>query len=135
MVSKNHRVRGNHLKNKSRIKKLHTQYSLNWSLEVGTQLGTLNLDQAIQLANVKPAIFHRWISGTLAAPTYKLDRIKYHAFATSKRKHRKQLNQHKIAKVDEEIIIARLLWKQMIFDQLRMVAKRRFCYRLKKIYR
>lgn len=114
---------------------MHTQYSLNWSLKVGAQLGTLDLNRAIQLAHVKPAIFHRWVSGLLAAPSYKLERIKYEAFAISKKKHRKQFKQHKITNGDEEIITARLFWKQMIFDQLRMVAKRRFCNHLKKIYR
>lgn len=133
-------MRGNQLKNKSmrnknNIKKLHTQYSLKWSLKVGKQLGTLNLQQAMQLAKVKPAIFHRWVSGILAAPPMQLDRIKYYAFATSRRKHRKQLSQYKITNIDEEIMTARLLWKHMIFDELRMVAKRRFCTSIKKIHR
>ncbi|MGP1718185.1 MAG: hypothetical protein ACTS9Y_13475 [Methylophilus sp.] len=122
------------MQNKSRVEKIHTQHSLNWSLKIGKYLGTLNLQKAIKLANVKPVVFHRWISGALAAPANKLERIKHHAFAVTRRKPRKQLNQLKINDTDEQTIRARFVWKQMIFDQLRMVAKRRFCIRLKMQY-
>lgn len=123
------------MKNKTKIKKLHTQYSLQWSLKVGDQLGTLNMHKAIQLAKVKPIIFQRWVSGKLAAPVNKLDQIKHHAFAIIRQKHRKKINHTLLIEEDEEIIKARFLWKNMIFDQLGMVAKRRFCTGLKKLHR
>ncbi len=121
--------------NKTKIKKLHTQYLLNWSLKVGDQLGTLNRHKAIQLANVKPAVFNRWASGKLAAPSCKLNRIKHHAFSTFRVRHRKKVNQCFATEMDPETIKARFLWKSMIFDQLSMVAKHRFCSGLKKLYR
>ncbi len=92
-------------------------------------------NNAIRLANVKPAVFHRWVSGKAAAPSCKLNCIKHHAFATLRIKHRKKLNQCLDVGLDEEIIKAQFLWKNMIFDQLSMVAKRRFFSGLKKVYR
>ncbi|HSH88087.1 MAG TPA: hypothetical protein VK958_12645 [Methylophilus sp.] len=123
------------MNNKNKIKKLHTQCLLNWSLKVGDQLGTLSKPKAIKLANVKPAVFHRWKSGKLAAPSCKLNRIKHHAFATLRIRHRKKLNLCLAVGLDEEMIRAQFLWKNMIFDQLSMVAKRRFFTGLKKRYR
>lgn len=119
--------------NKIKLKKLHTQHSLKWSLKIGAHLGTLTRYQAIQLVNVKPAIFHRWISGKLAAPASKLERIKHRAFAKLRRKHRKAVNFTWMTEFDEELMKARFLWKNMLFDQLNMAAKRRFCARLKRI--
>ncbi|MGQ2966664.1 hypothetical protein [Methylophilus sp.] len=123
------------MQNKSRIEKLQTQYSLEWSLKIGAYLGTLNLHQAIKVANVKPAIFHRWISGSLAAPADKLDSIKQHAYAALRTPQRKRRKQHQIADTNEQVIKAQFVWKQLIFDQLRVVAKRRFCTRMKIQYR
>jgi hypothetical protein len=123
------------MKNKIKIKKLHTKCLLNWSLKVGDQLGTLNKHKAIKLANVKPAVFHRWVSGKVAAPSCTLNRIKHHAFATLRIRHRKKLNQCLAVGLDEEIIKAQFLWKNMIFDQLSMPAKRRFFTGLKKVHR
>jgi hypothetical protein len=123
------------MKNKIKIKKLHTQCLLNWSLKVGDQLGTLSKPKAIKLANVKPAVFQRWVSGKMVAPSCKLSRIKHHAFATFRIRHRKKLNQCMAVDLDEEVIKAQFLWKNMIFDQLSMAAKRRFFTGLKKVYR
>lgn len=121
--------------NKIRLKKLYTQHSLQWSLKVGSQLGTLTRDQAVKLVNVKPVIFHRWISGKLAAPAIKLDKIKRCAFAELRRPYKKTRRLNQETESDIEIMKAKFLWKNMIFDQLHMVAKRRFCAGLKKVYR
>jgi hypothetical protein len=134
------RKKGNYMnnktmRNKSRIEKLQTQYSLEWSLKIGAYLGTLTLQKAIKLAEVKPAIFHRWLIGALAAPASKLDRIKQHAYAALRTVQRKRRKQHHVADTDEQVIKAQFLWKQLIFDQLRVVAKRRFCTRMKIQYR
>jgi hypothetical protein len=123
------------MNNKTKMRKLQTQYSLQWSLKIGDHLGTLDSQKAIKLANVKPAIFQRWISGKLAAPNNKLERIKHCAFDTVRKRHRKIPNLKLENELDEEIIKARLLWKSMIFDQLNTVAKRRFCTGLKKLHR
>jgi dsDNA-specific endonuclease/ATPase MutS2 len=121
--------------NKNRIEKLQTQYSLEWSLKIGEYLGTLTLQKAIKLANVRPDIFHRWLSGGLAAPAEKLDIIKQHAYAALRTRQRKRPKQHQIADTNEQVIRAQFAWKQLIFDQLRVVAKRRFCTRMKMQYR
>lgn len=121
------------MKHTRKMRKLHTQYSLQWSLKVGHHLGTLNHHKAIKLVNVKPSIFHRWMSGKLAAPKVKLDRIKCYAFDAFRKRHRKSANLGlPVAELDEDMIRARYLWKSMLFDQLNMVAKRRFCAALKR---
>ncbi|WP_379055701.1 hypothetical protein [Methylophilus luteus] len=123
------------MRNKSRIEKLQTQYSLEWSLKIGAYLGTLTRQKAIKLADVKPAIFQRWLFGALAAPADKLNRIKQHAYAALRTRQRKKRKQHQVAHTNEQIIKTQFLWKQLIFDQLRVVAKRRFCTRMKIQYR
>lgn len=123
------------MRSKIKARKLHTQYSLQWSLKVGDHLGTLNRGTAIKLVNVKPVIFYRWISGKLVAPANKLERIKCHAFATANKQYRKVTYRKPRTEWNEEMIRARFLWKSMIFDQLSMVGKRRFCDGVKKIYR
>jgi hypothetical protein len=135
-----HQKKGNHMnnksmRNKSRIEKLQTQYSLKWSLKIGAYLGTLTRQKAIKLADVKPAIFQRWLFGALVAPASKLDRIKQHAYAALRTGPRKRRKQHQGADTDEQVIKAQFLWKQLIFDQLREVAKRRFCTRMKIKFR
>jgi hypothetical protein len=119
----------------SRIAKLHTQHSLEWSLKIGGYLGTLNRQKAIKLVNVKPVVFHRWISGALAAPAEKLDIIKQYAYAALRTRQRKRRKQPQIADTSEQIIRAQFAWKQLIFDQLRVVAKRRYCKRMKMQFR
>lgn len=121
--------------NKIKFKKIYTQYSLKWSLKIGSHLGTLTRDQAPKLVNVKPAIFHRWISGKLAAPVSKLDKIKSCAFAEFRRRHRRVMPLKPVSESDLEVMQAKFVWKNMIFDQMSMNAKRRFCSRLKKLYR
>jgi hypothetical protein len=123
------------MKNKRKYKKLYTQQSLKWSLKIGDYLGTLTPHQAVKLVNTKPAIFHRWMSGKLAAPVNKLEKIKSCAFAEFRRRHRKALRLQRITASDVEVIKAKFLWKNMIFDQMNMITKRRFCIGLKKLYR
>lgn len=123
------------MKNKRKYKKLYTQHSLKWSLKIGDHLGTLTPYQAVKLVNTKPAIFHRWMSGKLAAPVNKLEKIKSCAFAEFRRRHRKTSRLKRVTASDVEVIKARFLWKNMIFDQLNMISKRRFCIGLKKLYR
>ena len=117
---------------RKRIRKLHTQHSLQWSLKIGHHLRTINQQKAIQLANVNPTTFHRWISGKLIAPVIKLDKIKHHALALPKRKHRKIVRLKLTTAFDEETLRAKFLWRHMIFDQLGMRAKRRFCEKLRR---
>lgn len=117
------------------FKKIHTKYSLNWSLKIGSHLGTLDYYQAARLANVKPAIFHRWVSGKLAAPVKKLDKIKCCAFDEFPRRHRRATRLTQVTQSDIEAIKAKYLWKNVIFDQMNMKAKQKFCTRLKKLYR
>lgn len=123
------------MKNKGNYKKLYTQHSLKWSLKIGDHLGTLTPYQAVKLVNTKPAIFHRWMTGKLAAPVNKLEKIKSCAFAEFRRRHRKTSRLKRVTASDLEVIKARFLWKNMIFDQLNMISKRRFCIGLKKLYR
>jgi hypothetical protein len=123
------------MKNKRKYKKLYTQHSLNWSLKIGDHLGTLTPHQAVRLVNTKPVIFHRWLSGKLAAPVNKLEKIKSCAFAEFRRRHRKVSRLQRITISDVELIKAKFLWKNMIFDQMNMITKRRFCIGLKKLYR
>lgn len=123
------------MKNKRKYKKLYTQHSLKWSLKIGDHLGTLTPYQAVKLVNTKPAIFHRWMSGKLAAPVSKLEKIKSCAFAEFRRRHRKTSRLKRVTASDVEVIKARFLWKNMIFDQLNMISKRKFCIGLKKLYR
>jgi len=121
------------MKKTRKVKQLQTQYSLQWSLKVGHYLGTLNHHKAIKLVNVKPVIFHRWISGKLAAPENKLGKIRYYAFDTFRKRHRKLMSMTLSAEeLNEEALRARFLWKIMLFDQLSVVAKRRFCAGLKR---
>lgn len=123
------------MKNKRKYKKLYTQHSLKWSLKIGDYLGTLTPHQAVRLVNAKPAIFHRWMSGKLAAPVSKLEKIKSCAFAEFRRRHRKASRLKRVTASDVEVIKAKFLWKNMIFDQMNMITKRRFCIGLKKLYR
>ena len=123
------------MKNKRKYKKLYTQNSLKWSLKIGDYLGTLTPHQAVRLVNAKPAIFHRWMSGKLAAPVSKLEKIKSCAFAEFRRRHRKASRLQQVTASDVEVIKAKFLWKNMIFDQMNMITKRRFCIGLKKLYR
>jgi hypothetical protein len=128
-------MRNKTTENNSRIAKLHTQYSLEWSLKIGGYLGTLTRQKAIKLVNVKPVVFHRWISGALVAPADKLDHIKQYAYAALRARQRKRPKQNQIADTDAQVIKAQFVWKQLIFDQLRVVAKRRFCKHMKMQYR
>lgn len=125
----------NKMKNKRKYKKLYTQHSLKWSLKIGDYLGTLTPHQAVRLVNAKPAMFHRWMSGKLAAPVSKLEKIKSCAFAEFRRRHRKVSRWQRVTTSDVEVIKARFLWKNMLFDQMNMITKRRFCIGLKKLYR
>jgi hypothetical protein len=128
-------MRNKTTENNSRIAKLHTQHSLQWSLKIGGYLGTLNRQKAIKLVNVKPVVFHRWISGALAAPANKLHHIKQHAYAALRARQRKRGKQPQTADTNEQVIRAQFAWKQLIFDLLRVIAKRRFCARMKMQYR
>lgn len=123
------------MKNKRKYKKLYTQHSLKWSLKIGDHLGTLTPSQAVRLANTKPVIFHRWVSGKLAAPVSKLEKIKSCAFAEFRRRHRKATRLNRVTASDLEVLKARFLWKNMIFDQMNMISKHRFCIGLKRLYR
>lgn len=123
------------VKNKIILKKLYTQHSLEWSLKVGNHLGTLTRYQAMRLVNVKPVTFHRWLSGKLAAPENKLEKIKSCAFADFRRRPRKIAHLSRVAEADVEVIKAKFLWKNMLFDQLHMTAKRRYCAGLTRLHR
>lgn len=121
--------------NKRKYKKIYTQQSLKWSLKIGEHLGTLTPYQAVRLVNTKPSIFNRWLTGKLAAPASKLEKIKSFAFDKFKRGYRKASRLKRVTASDVEVIKAKFLWKNMIFDQMNMNAKRRFCARLKKLNR
>lgn len=123
------------MNHKMKIQKIYTQHSLAWSLKVGGHMGTLTSNQAARLANVKPVVFHRWIFGKLAAPMSKLEKIKKCAFGEFNRCHRKIKYYSQSQMADIDVIKARFIWKGMIFDQLRMTAKRRFCAKQMRIQR
>jgi hypothetical protein len=120
--------------NKKQLKKLHSQYTLLWCLKVGEFLGTLNTDKICAYVNIKPVVLQRWLSGKQTPPEAVLNRIKVRTFASARIHRRKHVLREYPCDVayQAELIETKYLWKLMLFDEMNLLTKRRFCRRLKK---
>lgn len=122
------------MQNRKPLKKLHTQYTLLWCLKVGDYLGTLDPHTINRELNIKPAMFQRWLSGMQMPPEVVLNKIKIRAFAPYRIHQRKKvLRAYPCdAAYQPDLIETKYLWKLMLFDEMNMLTKSRFCKRLKK---
>lgn len=120
--------------NKKQLKKLHSQYTLLWCLKVGEFLGTLNTDTICRYVNIKPVVLQRWLSGKQPPPESVLNIIKVRTFASARIHKRQHVLREYPCDVafQPDLIETKYLWKLMLFDEMNLLTKRRFCRRLKK---
>jgi len=122
------------MQDKQRLNKLHTQYTLIWCLKIGEYLGTLNIHALGRLLDVKSDILRRWMAGKQVAPEVKLSSIKTHALAPYRSGHRKKMPRSTATAnvLNADLIETKYLWRIMLFDEMSIQTKRRYCKRLKK---
>lgn len=119
------------MQHKSALIKINSRLTLLWYVKVGEHLKTLRMQQLPQLIDVKPVIVQRWVNGKLAVPNQELHKIKTIALSPYRKQTRKKNMEIEKRLPDEARIRAKFAWKTMIFDQMNIHAKRRFCERLK----
>lgn len=118
-----------HHRNQARTSR--TQHILKWCLKIGTYQGTLSTAKLPRKLGVKRTTLTRWLNGSLAVPENILQNIRHCAVAPYRTLSLRSVI-IKQPRLPEQLIATNYEWMTMIFEQMNILSKRKFCNKLRK---